>query len=249
MSVLFMMEVIMNQRVFKWVASSTLLTAWAIIADGELSALTWLPIMVVLLLNHCARPNHLPPEEYVSKRNRTDTTGWIKRLFPMKQLWNPQITEGNDISVYNLCTGRACRKSSGFQYQSYHPQQRCAAIRARNRKSAISLHLVLLTCLSAATVGRAAAFDSDSKQIAINNCSSRCLTNSRNDFLPGTVTPCNIGILGVGGRVKCKLKGTVSWTIEDDQGRSHDIVIPDTPMCTALPHRLLSPQHWAQETE
>jgi hypothetical protein len=49
--------------------------------------------------------------------------------------------------------------------------------------------------------------------------------------------------------VKCKLKGPVSWTIQDDQGQSHNIVIPDTPLCPALPHRLLSPQHWAQETE
>jgi hypothetical protein len=37
--------------------------------------------------------------------------------------------------------------------------------------------------------------------------------------------------------------------VEDDQCRAHDIVIPDTPLCDALPHRLLSPQPWAQEME
>jgi hypothetical protein len=100
-----------------------------------------------------------------------------------------------------------------------------------------------------ASVSRATAFDSDSKEIAIDNCSSRCLTNSRNDFLPGTVRKCNVAVLGVGGRVRCSIKGTISWTIEDDLGRAHDIVIPDTPLCSSLPHRLLSPQHWAQETE
>jgi hypothetical protein len=113
----------------------------------------------------------------------------------------------------------------------------------------MAMKLVTLTCLSASALGDNTRFDSDSKQIAIDNCSSRCLTNSRADFLPGTVTGCNVAILGVGGRVKCNVKGTVSWTIKDDQGRAHEILIPDTPLCTALPHRLFSPQHWAQETE
>jgi hypothetical protein len=39
--------------------------------------------------------------------------------------------------------------------------------------------------------------------------------------MPGTVSGCNVAILGVGGQVKCKVKGTVCWTIEDDQGRAH----------------------------
>jgi hypothetical protein len=41
----------------------------------------------------------------------------------------------------------------------------------------------------------------------------------------------------------------VSWTIEDNQGRLHDVLIPDTPMCAMLPNSLFSPQHWAQEIE
>jgi hypothetical protein len=101
----------------------------------------------------------------------------------------------------------------------------------------------------AALHGKDTAFDSNAHEIAIDNCSSRCLTNLRSDFLPGTVTKCNVAVIGVGGRVKCSVKGTVSWTIEDDLGRAHDIVIPDTPLYGTLPHRLLLPQHWAQETE
>jgi hypothetical protein len=48
---------------------------------------------------------------------------------------------------------------------------------------------------------------------------------------------------------KCKAQGTVSWSIKGDQGQAHDIIIPNTPMCKEVPHRLLSPQHWAEETE
>jgi hypothetical protein len=56
------------------------------------------------------------------------------------------------------------------------------------------------------------------------------------------------GELVARSNARCR-QGTVSWLIEDDQGQADDIIIPNTPVCKALPPRLLSPQHWAQETE
>jgi hypothetical protein len=76
-----------------------------------------------------------------------------------------------------------------------------------------------------------------------------CLTTSRRYFLPGTINKCIVSLSGVSGRIKCKIMGTVSWTIKEDQGQSHNILIPNTPMCTELPHRIMSPQHGAQEIE
>jgi hypothetical protein len=118
-----------------------------------------------------------------------------------------------------------------------------------NKKMAKGMRLLMVTCMSAASFQGTTAFDSDSKQIAIDNCSSRCLTISRRDFLWGTLRKCNVRVAKVGGAIQCNVKGTVSWTVEDDQGRTHNLIIPGTPICEALPHRLLSPQHWAQETE
>jgi hypothetical protein len=68
-------------------------------------------------------------------------------------------------------------------------------------------------------------------------------------FPSRTLRKYNVQVAGVGGTIKCEVKGTISWTVKDDQGRAHNLVIPDTPMCEALPHRLFSPQHWAQEAE
>jgi hypothetical protein len=136
-----------------------------------------------------------------------------------------------------------------FTYNKYSRKESRESGRQINRKMAISMRLVTVTCMVASSIGRSEAFNSDSKPIAIDNCSSRCLTNSGQDFLPGTVRSCNVSVSGVGRLIKCKTKGTVSWTIEDDQGRSHDALIPDTPMCTMIPNRLFSPQHWAQEIE
>ena len=40
-------------------------------------------------------------------------------------------------------------------------------------------------------------------------------------------------------------KGTVRWKIEDDQGRTHEIQT-EAILNKKLPHKLWSPQHWAQ---
>jgi hypothetical protein len=187
----------------------------------------------------------LPPERrrYTLKRFRVKTRNWL-----IKKLTGTWEEKTNHIAhVASLGTARTSRLGS-FRYHSYCHAERKHANRIKNRKSAMSMRLIMLTCMTATTLGRATAFDCDSKRIAIDNCSSRCLTNSRLDYLPGTVKRCNMSILGVGGTIECSVKGTVSWTIEDDQGRAHDLVIPDTPLCDELPHRLFSPQHWAQET-
>jgi hypothetical protein len=136
-----------------------------------------------------------------------------------------------------------------FSYSNYSRKVRRQSGRQINRRLAMSMRLVTITCMTAALTHHTAAFNSDSKPIAIDNCLSRCLTNSSRDFLPGTVEGCKVAVSGVGGLIRCKKKGTVSWTIKDDQGRLHNVLIPDTPMCSELPKRLFSPQHWAQETE
>ena len=223
----------------------------AILADGELSAITWLAPAMVLAWCWCNEPRSLPPEqeEYVPKRKRRTTIG-AKLLAhcprSWKSAWSRMATmAGSHQRQGGVLIGRRCH----HRYDAYSPSKARSTAKKINRSLARRMRLVTLTCMVSAALAEPVVFDSDAKPIAIDNCSSRCLTTSRKDFLPGTVEPCNVVIVGVGGRVKCDVKGTVCWTIEDDQGRSHDIIVPDTPMCPTLPHRLLSPQHWAQETE
>jgi hypothetical protein len=42
------------------------------------------------------------------------------------------------------------------------------------------------------------------------------------------------------------LLGTVKWSIEDDDGKIHDIILPDTYYSQHAKKKLLSLQHWAQ---
>ena len=54
---------------------------------------------------------------------------------------------------------------------------------------------------------------------------------------------------GVGGRIPVEGKGTIHWTIEDDDGNPHPIQIKDAYYCSQAPLRLLSPQQWATQRE
>jgi hypothetical protein len=70
-------------------------------------------------------------------------------------------------------------------------------------------------------------YDSDSFLIAVNNCSSRRITNNIGDFV-GKPTPVNVSVKGIGGSVTATYEGTVEWRIEDNQGRVHVVRIPNT---------------------
>ena len=90
-----------------------------------------------------------------------------------------------------------------------------------------------------------AKFDTDSYSILIDNCASRSITNDSSDFID---EPRKIrGVLtGLGSTVSVKSKGTVKWHIEDDNGKVHNVIVPNTLYIPNSPTRLLSPQHWAQ---
>jgi len=91
-------------------------------------------------------------------------------------------------------------------------------------------------------------YDSDSYQIAIDNCSSWCITNDIRDFVnePRKVS---VRVTGVAGSAVAMYVGTVKWSVEDDKGRVHHWIIPNTFYNAQSPYRLLSPQHWAQERQ
>jgi len=91
-------------------------------------------------------------------------------------------------------------------------------------------------------------FDSDSFQIKIDNCASKCITNCIEDFMIPP-DPISLNIIGVGGNIPCTHIGTVNWVIEDDQGHKHLFNIPGTIYAPQAPHRLLSPQHWSQAAD
>ncbi|CAB9513066.1 Retrotransposon protein [Seminavis robusta] len=124
-----------------------------------------------------------------------------------------------------------------------------AAIASREGNPMVAYSLVMWS-LSGATNGSSDdhQYDTDSVLIAIDNCSSRCMTNCMRDFIDSP-QKVNVSVQGVGGSVRATYKGTVKWTIEDEDGRTHHFVIPDTYFNPTTPYRLLSPQHWAKVSD
>ena len=80
----------------------------------------------------------------------------------------------------------------------------------------------------------------------MDNCASRCITNSMEDYMepPSKV---KVTVKGIGGSASATYVGTVKWTIEDDAGMHHDLIIPNMHFNASAPFHLLSTQHWAQE--
>jgi hypothetical protein len=91
-------------------------------------------------------------------------------------------------------------------------------------------------------------FDTDAKAIRIDNCASYCISNDKRDFIT-PLKKVNKKLKGLGGTLSEIYSGTIKWSIEDDDGVPHDIVIPNGLYVKESPSRLLSPQHWAQTAQ
>ena len=91
-------------------------------------------------------------------------------------------------------------------------------------------------------------FDTDSFMIGIDNCASKCLSDDKRDFV-GPMQRRTTQVKVIGGNKDSQWTGTVKRSIVDDEGRRHDLLIPNTVLVPkgSLPFRLLSPQHFAQE--
>ena len=91
-------------------------------------------------------------------------------------------------------------------------------------------------------------FDTDSIPLCIDNCATKCLSPYIDDFETAPIST-NQTIKGIGGAMNDVMIGTISWSIEDDEGRPHRIRIPNSIYLKGATTRLLSPQHWAQEAK
>jgi hypothetical protein len=136
---------------------------------------------------------------------------------------------------------------------STQPRPRTWIKGKRSRKKRNSTQLNCLTAVIAMKARQAhqdevARFDTDSKAIRIDNCASYCISNDKKDF----ITPLqriNKKLKGLGGTLTEVYSGTIKWSIEDDTGVPHDLVIPNGLYVKDSPSKLLSPQHWAQTAQ
>jgi hypothetical protein len=89
-------------------------------------------------------------------------------------------------------------------------------------------------------------FDSNLFPIGINTHASRCMANAPHLFEDLRLSDKG-KVQGINDGLEIKGKGTFKFKIEDNNGQTHEIKIPNSLYIPDLERCLLSPQHWAQE--
>jgi hypothetical protein len=88
-------------------------------------------------------------------------------------------------------------------------------------------------------------FDSDSFPIGVDNHASYCYVNSPH-LLDNLILSNKGTVDGINDRLAIKGREAFKFTIGDDNGRWHNIRIPESLYVPGVKKCLLSPQHWAQ---
>ena len=94
-------------------------------------------------------------------------------------------------------------------------------------------------------------FDTDSFKVGIDTCASKCMSYMPSDFIQSSLKPNTLSTkvkpYGKGPKLSISHVGTVKWKIQDDEGKVHNILIPNSFLVPEGRSRLLSPQHWGKE--
>ena len=127
-------------------------------------------------------------------------------------------------------------------------------VRYKHQRRSFRWKLRPLTALTIISMSSTTQFhhsvptDTDSEAIGVDNRASACISHKIDDFID-ELHDTNRVIIGFNGSRTSNIKtGTLRWNWTDDEGISHSHIIPNSFYCPSGGVRLLSPQHWAQET-
>ena len=117
----------------------------------------------------------------------------------------------------------------------------------RHRHNTLMFHAFAGTVREDGEHPRSIQFDTDSYQIGIENFASGCMFPNRDHFITykaSKVQECK----GIAAGLNIEGRGTFKFRIDDDNGITHTITVPNSVHNPGLPMVLVSPQHWAQQT-
>jgi hypothetical protein len=183
--------------------------------------------------------------EYVKSWMRDTSLTQTTRVKAPTWVFNRQVVMRPQMRVRPQSCGRTFKRLK----QQWSPSKDTTRSRIRNYSSQ-------LECLSAIIAMKAnhshqdevARFITDAKAIRIDSCASYCISNDRRDFIT-PLKKVNKHVKGLGGTLADIYSGTIEWSIEDDDGVPHDLVIPNGLYVKDSPSKLLSPQQWAQTAQ
>ena len=176
---------------------------------------------------------------------------WMHEIFNMR--WQRPTKTGSSKRFGVKQPSKRVRLQSGGR--NIRPYKR-RWIKSQARWSKRQRRSTRIECMTAIIAMKArqthqdevARFDTDAKAIRIDNCASYCISNDKKDFIT-PLKKVNKSLKGLGGTLTDVYSGTIKWSIEDDDGVPHDLVIPNGLYVKESPSKLLSPQHWAQAAQ
>ena len=133
-----------------------------------------------------------------------------------------------------------------YSQQSYNPKRKPRRKGSPKRRRIMCQSVAVYA--STLKAYRITPIDTDSCTIGIDNRASGCFSHVATDFV-GPLRDSNRVVKGFGGSHTSSVKiGTLKWTWLDDDGKSWTHYIPNSYYCQSGGVRLLSPQHFAQQT-
>jgi len=171
---------------------------------------------------------------------------WKSRLARLNDMFDSYIKKNFKVVDYHVKA--PSRREHNLTWRPYGNYKRRRSRIAHNRCIAIKT-ATTIEARSAMDKERRVrmAFDTDSFNILIDNCCSHTLTNDINDYIEPPVKS-SVRVRGYNGSTNSTMAGTVKWKIKDDNdnGKVHNFILPNTYYSSSVETRLLSPQHWAQ---
>jgi hypothetical protein len=133
LSMPIMIKAIMRGRMFQMLLGTVLSVLWALIADSEMCAMTWFPVMIALQWQYCNAPRRLPPErdKGTCKKKRSAIFSWLTDHCP--ELWCTAWNTTRLRLPEPAGAGMLWQKNCAHRYQTYSPSRVRKSNRGNNR--------------------------------------------------------------------------------------------------------------------
>ena len=192
-------------------------------------------ILLIIIIFRINDKNTLVNEsQYIPKSKRNWKTGWKTKLHYIME------------NVITKLDARINKEGKTRPFISTNIKQKKYK-RSNKYKRVIAYTTLVIHQTEHALAARITPSWGDQNNIVgIDNRCSGCISHKACDFI-GELKDCKRNIKGFGGTRNFSIKiGTIKWHVEDDLGKIHKFVIPNSYYIPEGGVRLLSPQHWAQ---
>ena len=198
----------------------------------------WLAFVVAIILSG--------EEDRVSYRKRDNKyRKWVTDQIKIGA--TKALTYLEKLMIQSLGTSRSRRRSQSSCRSTSRRSGGRQRDLSRRKQWARTSGMVVAMLVTTSQGRQAAAFDSDSFKLYVDNCASKCITNNIDDFIRAPQKVRGRVKSFDGNKVSVHAVGTIKWDFEDENGTAHSFLIPGSLYVPSAPARLFSPQHWAQE--